>query len=105
MGSGVVVSLCGRADSLCVIFDAAPTDPTMIWDLPVNSSATSQYISLRGNGTSTSSQYSPKVFTLSAGTHQLIVRGREPNTQLGTITISPKSTTPTPPSIALTSPA
>jgi hypothetical protein len=30
----------------------------------------------------------PVVFTLSAGTHQLVVRGREANTRLGTITIT-----------------
>jgi hypothetical protein len=35
------------------------------------------------------SQFSPKIFTLSAGMHQLIVRGREPNTQLSTITVTP----------------
>ena len=33
-------------------------------------------------------QYIPKVFSLSAGAHQLIIRGREAGTALGTITIA-----------------
>jgi len=31
----------------------------------------------------------PKVFSLSQGSHQLIIRGREANTQLQSITILP----------------
>ena len=62
----------------------------MIWDIPVCSTLTSRTVSWRGNGNGdpASSQYSPKVFTLSAGTHQLIIRGREANTTLGTISIA-----------------
>lgn len=103
--TAVVVSPSEAANSFFVNFDSEPTDPTMIWDAPVSASAITQTVSWRGTGTSTNAQYSPKLFTLSAGTHQLIIRGREANAQLGTITIVPKSTTVTPPSIALTSPA
>jgi hypothetical protein len=85
-------------NSLFVNIDAQPTDPTMIWDVPVRSGFASQMVSWRGNGTVSSSspsgiaaQYAPKVFSLATGTHQLIVRGREGNCQLGTITIAPTS--------------
>jgi Protein of unknown function (DUF1565)/Right handed beta helix region len=86
------------ANSFFVNIDAQPTDPTMIWDVPVTAGLTSQTVSWRGNGGVDSSspsgldaQFSPKTFSLSAGTHQLIVRGREGNCQLGAITITPAS--------------
>jgi hypothetical protein len=82
-------------NSLYVNIDAEPTDPLMIWDVPVTTGLTSHTVSWRGNGTAdpSSAQYSPKVFTLSAGLHQLIYRGREANTTLGTISIMPTSPT------------
>ena len=63
----------------------------MVWDIPVSVTLTSRIASWRGNGNSdpASAQYSPKVFTLSAGTHQLIIRGREANTTWGAISIAP----------------
>ena len=78
------------ANSFFVNIDAEPTNPVMIWDVPITSGLTSRTASWRGNGTPDSNQYAPKVFALTAGTHQLIVRGREGNCQLGTITIAPK---------------
>ena len=83
-------------NSFFVNMDGQPTDPTMIWDVPVTTGFVSQTVSWRGNGTASSTspsgltaQFAPKVFRLSAGTHQLIIRGREGLTQLGTITIAP----------------
>ena len=77
-------------NSFYVNMDAEPTDPLMIRDIPVSTGLASQTVSWRGNGTAdpASAQYRPKVFTLSAGTHQLIIRGREANTTLGAITIA-----------------
>jgi fibronectin type 3 domain-containing protein len=76
-------------NSFYVNIDAEPTDPVMIWDIPISTNFTSRTVSWRGNGTEdpASAQYSPKAFTLSAGMHQLIIRGREANTALGTISI------------------
>jgi len=78
--------------------DAQPTDPTMIWDIPLTTGFTSKTVSWRGNGVVSSTspsgltaQFAPKVFNLSAGVHRLIIRGRESNTLLGTITIAPTS--------------
>jgi hypothetical protein len=77
-------------NSLYVNIDAEPTDPLMIWDIPVTTGLTSRTVSWRGNGTGDPAlaQYSPKVFTLFAGTHQLIIRGRAANTTVGTISIA-----------------
>jgi hypothetical protein len=77
------------ANSFFVNIDAEPTDPTMIWDVPITSGLTARTVSWRGTGTYNNNQYAPKVFNLTAGTHQLIVRGREANCQLGAITITP----------------
>jgi hypothetical protein len=77
------------ANSFFVNIDSEPTDPLMIWDVPITSGLTSRTVSWRGNGTYDNNQFAPKVFALAAGTHQLIVRGREANCQLGTITIAP----------------
>jgi fibronectin type 3 domain-containing protein len=76
-------------NSLYVNVDGEPADPFMIWDIPVTSGFTNLTANWRGNGTPTSAQFSPKIFTLTAGDHQLYVRGREPNTQLQSFTIAP----------------
>ena len=88
------------ANSLYVNIDAQPTDPTMIWDIPVTTGFVNQTVSWRGSGTDTNSQYTPAIFAnLSAGTHQLIIVGREAGVQLGQITIAAYTgARPTPPS-------
>ena len=89
------------ANSLFVNIDAEPQDPTMIWDVPVTSGFSKQAVSWRGSGTAEANEFAPKVFRLTAGTHHLIVRGREGNCQLGALTITPSAppsggdTTPT----------
>jgi hypothetical protein len=88
MISTVVNAPSESANSFYVNIDGEPTDPTMIWDIPVTTGFTNRLVSWRGKGNSSNSQYVPIVFTLSAGTHQVIVRGREANTQLKTITLS-----------------
>jgi len=78
------------ADSFFVNIDAEPTDPIMIWDiLPLTSGLESRTISWRGNGTFNSPQYASKRFSLSEGSHQLIIRGREANVLLRNIAIVP----------------
>jgi hypothetical protein len=72
------------ADSFYVNIDSEPTDPFMIWDIPATTGFTNRTVTWEGLAGS-----SPTIFKLSAGTHQLIIRGREANTQLQTITISP----------------
>jgi hypothetical protein len=76
-------------NSLYVNVDGEPTDPLMIWDIPVTSGFTNQVASWRGNATTGSPQFAPKTFSLTSGTHQLYVRGREPNVQLQSFTIAP----------------
>lgn len=96
------------ANSFFVNINAEPTDPAMIWDIPLTSGLAERTVSWRGNGTFDSAQYVPKVFTLASGTHTLIVRGREANTQLGTITITPTDRPPgdtTAPTVSITAPA
>jgi hypothetical protein len=76
------------SNSFSINIDAEPTEPVMIWDIPITSGFASRTVAWRGTGTTEASQYVPKVFHLSAGTHTLIIRGREPNTLLDTLSIS-----------------
>src|SRR5206468_11280801 len=80
------------ANSLYFNVDAEPTDPTMIWDVPISATTATNLAAWRGAGTFDNDQFAPKVFTLAAGTHQLIVRGREANCQFSTISIVPFNT-------------
>ena len=87
--SATVNAPSDAANSLYVNLDAEPTDPAMIWDIPVTSGFEERTVSWRGNGTVDLNQYIPAVFNLTAGTHQLIVRGREANVQLRRLTVLP----------------
>jgi hypothetical protein len=69
--------------------DNDPNSATMIWDAPVASGFVNRTASWRGTGTQSSPQFSPKIFTLTAGNHQLILRGKDPNVQLSSLTVSP----------------
>ena len=91
--SAMVIAPSQAENSLYVNIDAEPTDPLMIWDIPVSSALTNATVSWRGTGNSdpATAQYVPKAFYLSAGAHQLIIVGREANTTLGTITIAARA--------------
>ena len=77
------------SNSFFVNIDAPPVDPDMIWDIPVTSGFETRVISWRGNGDSSTDQFTPKDFKLEAGAHTLILVGREPGTLLKTLTIRP----------------
>lgn len=77
------------ANSLFINIDGEPTNPTMITDLPTTVGVQERVASWRGTGTVDANQYTPKVFTLAAGTHQLIIRGREANVRIDRIVIQP----------------
>jgi hypothetical protein len=59
----------------------------MIWDIPLTSGFETRTMSRRGSGTYDNNQYMPQVFNLSAGPHQLILRGREANALLRDLTV------------------
>lgn len=69
-------------NSLYINIDADPTDPQMVWDIPITSGSQSRTAAWRGNGTPEANQFTPKYFTLSAGQHTLVVVGREANVSL-----------------------
>ena len=77
------------ANSLLVNIDSQPSSPAMIWDIPPSSGFIERVVSWRGNGTDTNNEFTPKKFSLSAGSHQLIIRAREANVQIGRITVGP----------------
>jgi len=73
--------------SFYVNVDAEPQDPEMIWDIPAISGFEKRWIGWRGKGTALKPQFKRKTFQLTAGVHQLIVRGREADTQLRELSI------------------
>lgn len=86
-GSFVIQALVSATNlannSLYVNIDGAPQDPGMSWDiLPVTSGFEQRLVSWRGTGTSDADQFVPQIFVLSAGNHQVIIKGREAYTQL-----------------------
>jgi hypothetical protein len=70
------------ANSFYINIDADPQDPGMIWDAPVTSGFENRTVSWRGNGTTDTNQFAPMAFNLSAGTHQLVILGREAGAEL-----------------------
>lgn len=82
------------SNSFFVNIDAEPQDPEMVWDIVnLTNGFQERAISWRGNGTFDSPQFISQVFSLSAGVHQLIIRGREANTQLDMIKLERTSST------------
>jgi hypothetical protein len=95
----VVSAPSDAENSFFVNIDAEPQDPFMVWQIPITTGFETRTVSWQGNGTWDNPQFVPKVFALTAGTHQLIIRGREMNTRLDRITIkSMLSPLPQPPS-------
>lgn len=75
-------------NSFFIDIDSEPTAPTMIWDIVrYTNGFQSRTACWRGNGTFDKPQFSPILFTLYTGIHELVIRGREVNTFLSTITI------------------
>jgi len=61
----------------------------MIWDVyPITTGLTWRETPWRGNATEESPQFNPKVFTLNAGTHTIVLRGRESGTQIDKISVA-----------------
>jgi hypothetical protein len=87
--TAMVIAPSLSQNTFYVNIDAEPTDPLMIWDIPVSSTLTSRTVSWRGNGNGDpqSDQYIPKMFALAAGPHQIYIRGRDANATVGQITI------------------
>jgi hypothetical protein len=90
-GSYVVQALVNAPNaaqnSFYVNIDAQPTDPYMVWQIPITTGFQNEVVSWQGTGTYDNPQFVPEVFNLTAGTHQLIFVGRESGTLLQTISI------------------
>lgn len=81
----------GGADSFFVNVDNLPTDPFMIWDiLPNTDGWEEKSIGWRGDGTFDEPALHPKIFELDAGSHELIITGRESGTRLDKLTLLKK---------------
>src|SRR5690606_28757898 len=54
-------------NSLFVNIDSEPLDPASIWHIPVTDGTENRTVSWQGSGTYNDPEFTPKVFTLSAG--------------------------------------
>jgi hypothetical protein len=84
------------SNSFFINIDAEPST-AMVWHIPVTSGLESRTVTW-------SPDTEPKVWTLNAGVHQLIIRGREANARLGQITLRVGSPPPTPTPTATSTP-
>jgi len=95
--SGLVNAPDESANSYYITIDAEPVEPTNVWDIPVTSGFETKVVSWRGAGTPTANEFSPKVFTLAAGPHTLIIRGREARVEFDRFELVRVSSKPAPP--------
>jgi hypothetical protein len=72
------------SNSLFVNIDAEPTSPDMVWDMALTSGFVNQTVTWRQSG-----GVLPQVWTLTAGVHELIIRGREAGVVVGQIAVVP----------------
>jgi hypothetical protein len=90
----VVNAPAGTANAFSVNIDAEPEVPAMTWDIPATSGFTSQFVTWRSGGTQAGpSGY--KIFNLTSGSHQLIIRGNGGNAQLQRLSLLPLPAAPT----------
>jgi hypothetical protein len=85
---GVVNAPAEESNSFLLNIDAPP-EALMIWDVELTTGFQERMANWRGNGEIGVGQFVPKVFTLKAGAHTLHLVGREPDTQLKSISIRP----------------
>lgn len=77
------------SDSLFVNIDQEPTDPANLWHIPLTVGIENRVVAWNG-------ATNAAVFALGAGTHTLVVRGREAGVQFDKITVVPLAVTPPP---------
>jgi len=83
------------SNSFLVNIDGVPSEPEMIWDIPLTSGFEVRLVSWRGSGTAANAEFVPKLFNLSKGAHQLIIYGRKANTRLKGVSVEKALNPPT----------
>lgn len=96
----VVVNGPSFGSSAFVNIDAEPIAPDMVWDV-ANTGGVYQQVSVSWRGTG-STPLSPKIFDLSAGQHELIIRGREHDLLIDRVSIVPLAPNTSTPAVTLT---
>lgn len=84
---GIVDAPNDASNSLFFNVDAEPTDPASVWQIPLTAGMQERIGSWQGTGTWDNPQFVPQKFTLTKGTHTIIVRGREAGTKLDKIKV------------------
>jgi hypothetical protein len=77
------------SNSFFVNIGGEPIGDAMVWDIDLTQGIQERTVSWRGAGLSGQSEFVPKVFRLPAGTHELVIRGREADTRLSSLRLVP----------------
>jgi hypothetical protein len=84
----LVYAPSANANTFLVNIDGQPQNPGMIWDItPLTSGFEERTVSWRGDGSASSDQFVPMIFTLSAGSHQIVFVGGDPGTALASFNL------------------
>ena len=90
-GNYVIETLVNADDestnSFFVNVDAQPVDPDMIWDIQLTTGFEKRLVNWRGNGDSSTDEFTPKIFKFEPGAHTLVIIGREPGVLLKSVAI------------------
>ncbi len=65
------------ANSVFVNVDSEPANSDTIWNIPMTQGFEERTVSWRGSDSPSAAEFAPQVFALSAGEHELIIRGSE----------------------------
>jgi hypothetical protein len=85
--TGIVNAPNSNHNSFYINIDSQPTNPYMIWDIIKTNNWERRFVSWRENKLPEQNTRDRKFFTLTAGEHTVILRGRESNTQIRNIVI------------------
>jgi hypothetical protein len=88
-----VLAPAGQDNAFSVNIDKEPDEASMVWDIAASSGFADKFVTWRGparNGTVSRQQS----FLLSAGPHQLIIRGLTPNTKIARVWLHQRTLLP-----------
>lgn len=73
------------SNSVFINIDGTPVNPTMIWDVTPTQGFEERTVSWRGAGTDVRNEFTPMIFNLKAGEHEMVIVGREARMQIDRI--------------------
>lgn len=76
-------------NSLFISINSEPEDLSMVWDIEPTQGYEERLASWRGSGSFDNNEFSPKVFRLDTGEHELLITAREANVRIDKVALVP----------------